>query len=262
MFTDFQYGNKFASDFGLMVCSFDALNGTETVSSGSNLTLNTAKSVGQDKFELYGTNYGEPYTFTFQLCKLSSLGTPLPLIPEEYGEINRWLNRKTYDTFKINTIGYENIRFIGTFNIQYIKINKEIYGIECTFTSNAPYAYEDERILEFSNKSFYIYDDSDEIGEIYPNIVITCKENGELKIQNSADNEILIIKNCKLNEVININGKYKIITSSDLNHNIANDFNYNFLKIINSYDSRDNNFSSTLNIDIKLNYSPIRKVGI
>ena len=51
-----------------------------------------------------------------------------------------------------------------------------------------------ERTHTFSNvKSFYIYDDSDEVGEIYPYTVITCNEAGNLTITNSADNELCIM---------------------------------------------------------------------
>lgn len=195
MFTDFQYGDELASDYGLYVVKFDSSSGgSETISSGSTLTFNTVKSVGQDISELYGSTYDEDYPFTIQLCRLDNHCNPIPLMPEEYGAINRWLNRKYYEEFKINKEGYENIRFYGSFNIPAIKINDEIYGIECTFNSNAPYAFAKERTHTFSNvKSFYIYDDSDEVGEIYPYTVITCNEAGNLTITNSADNELCIM---------------------------------------------------------------------
>ena len=49
MFTDFQYGDELASDYGLYVVKFDSSSGgSETISSGSTLTFNTVKSVGQD----------------------------------------------------------------------------------------------------------------------------------------------------------------------------------------------------------------------
>ena len=184
-------------------------------------------------------------------------------MPEEYGAINRWLNRKTFDQFKINKEGYENIRFYGTFNVQAVKINDVIYGIECTFISNAPYGFAKERTHTFSNvKSFYIYDDSDEVGEIYPYTVITCNEAGTLTLTNSADNELCQINNCTKGEIITIDNKHRIITSNNLNHKIANDFNYNFIKLINTYKNRDNYYSSTLNINVIMTYSPVRKVGI
>lgn len=46
MFTDFQYANELASDYGLVAVNFDSSSGgAETVSSGSNLTFNSIKSV-------------------------------------------------------------------------------------------------------------------------------------------------------------------------------------------------------------------------
>lgn len=264
MFTDFQYANELASDYGLVAVNFDSSSGgAETVSSGSNLTFNSIKSVGQDISELYGTSYEEDYSFTIQLCRLDYNCEPLPITPEEYSAINRWLNRKRFEQFKINKEGYENISFYGSFNIQAIKINDDIYGIECTFTSNAAYAFNDGNDLVFTNvKEFCVHDDSDEIGETYPYTTITCNEAGNLTITNSADNELFIIENCSQGEKITLDNKHGIITSDNLNHKIANDFNYNWLKIINTYNNRDNYFSSTLNINITMNYQSVRKVGI
>lgn len=261
MFTDFQFGNNFASDFGLMVATFDSSGGVETVSSGSQLTFNTVKPVGRDVSNLIGTSYEETITTNFQLCKFDNCDAAI-ITPEEYGEINRWLNRKMFDVFKTNENGYENIRFIGSFNVQAIKVYGVIYGVDLTFTSNAPYGFNDETQCYFSGKSFYIYDDSDEVGEIYPNVIIACNEAGSLTIDNSADDEILEIKNCTSGEIITINGEQGIITTTSVGHNISNDFNYNFIKIINTYDNRDNTYNSSLNIDINMVYSTIRKVGI
>ena len=70
MFTDFLYAYELASDYGLVVVNFDSTSGgAETISSGSNLTFNSIKSVGQDISELYGTSYDENYSFAIQLCK-------------------------------------------------------------------------------------------------------------------------------------------------------------------------------------------------
>ena len=99
-------------------------------------------------------------------------------------------------------------------------------------------------------------------GEIYPYTIITCNEAGNLTITNSADNELCIINNCIKGEVITIDCQHRMITSDKLAHNIANDFNYNFIKLINTYKNRDNYYSSTLNINITMSYSPVRKVGI
>lgn len=176
MFTDFQYGDELASDYGLYVVKFDSSSGgSETISSGSTLTFNTVKSVGQDISELYGSTYDEDYPFTIQLCRLDNHCNPIPLMPEEYGAINRWLNRKTFDQFKINKEGYENIRFYGTFNIQAVKINDDIYGIECTFTSNAPYGFAKERTHTFSNAPII------SIMDFYINITPTALNHSQIE---------------------------------------------------------------------------------
>lgn len=263
MFTDFQYDDKLASDFGLTVVTFDSSSGgSETVSTGSNLTFNSIQAAGQDEFENFGATYSEAYSCNFQLCKIDNC-TPAIITPEEYGEINRWLNRRnTNKVFKINENNYENIRYFGSFNIQAIKICNEIYGIDCTFTSNAPYAFSDEIVYYFSGKSFNIYDDSDEIGEIYPYIEITCNASGNLTISNSLDDEILEILNCSENEMIVIDNKHKIIRSNNESHNITDDFNYNYLKIINTYENRQNDYISSLDVNMIIKFSSRKKVGI
>ena len=99
-----------ASDFGLTVVTFDSSSGgSETVSTGSNLTFNSIQAAGQDEFENLGATYSEAYSCNFQLCKIDNC-TPAIITPGEYGEINRWLNRRnTNKVFKINENNYENI---------------------------------------------------------------------------------------------------------------------------------------------------------
>jgi len=273
MFTDFQYDDKLASDFGLTVVTFDSSSGgSETVSTGSNLTFNSIQAAGQDEFENFGATYSEAYSCNFQLCKIDNC-TPAIITPEEYGEINRSQSTSLAELkvtlcdallllLESNENNYENIRYFGSFNIQAIKIRNEIYGIDCTFTSNAPYAFSDEIVYYFSGKSFNIYDDSDEIGEIYPYIEITCNTSGNLTISNSLDDEILEILNCSENETIIIDNKHKIIRSNNESHNITDDFNYNYLKIINTYENRQNDYTSSLDVNMIIKFSSRKKVGI
>lgn len=262
MFTDFVYANETLSDYKLMVCSFNSDNGAQTVSSGSNLTFNTSKSVGRNESLFTGTQYTEDYTATFQCCKVDSCDSPLKIEAEEFSQISRWLNRNDgFHEFKTNEQGYENIRYFGSFNVQAIKVGGIIYGLELSFTTNSPYAFADKMKISYSGKSFALFDTSDEIYEIYPDVIITCNESGNLSIQNSLDDEIFKINNCTAGEVITINGLSRDITASNA-HNVANDFNYNYLKIVNTYADRLNKFTSNLDVVITFEYSPIRKVGI
>ena len=263
MFTDFLYDNESASDYELLVCRFDSANGAETVSVGSNLTLNTVKPVGRNESSVFGSQYNEDYTATFQCCKVDKYNRPLEIAAEEFSQISRWLNRNDgIHEFKINGNGYENIRFFGTFNAQAIKVNDVIYGVECTLLTNSPYAFADGMNIVLSGKQFSLYDSSDETYEIYPDVKITCNESGNLAIENSLDDEIFEIDNCVNGEVITINGTNRVISSSVATHNVVDDFNYNYIKVVNTYRNRINEFTCSLDVTIEFQYSPIRKVGI
>ena len=258
---NFQYDNEYASDYQLMVCSFNS-SGLETVTSGSELSNEQIKIVGTDEFTIINNNYTAALSFTFQTCKITNNYTAEEITPEEFSKINRWINRKESHKFKIDKSGYENIYFIGRFNIQAIKINDVIYGVEFTFTSDYPYGFMDEIVQTFTGKNFMVYNHSDETGDIYPHTTITCNESGNLTISNTMDNEIFQLDNCMAGEVITIDNKNRVITSSNPNHQLYNDFNFNYIKLCNTYDERRNVFTSSLNITMEIKYSPVRKVGI
>lgn len=258
---NFQYDNKYASDYQLMVCSFNS-SGLETVTSGSELSNEQIKIVGTDEFTIISNNYTAALSFTFQTCKITNNYTPEEITPEEFSKINRWVNRKESHKFKTDKSGYENIYFIGRFNIQAIKINNIIYGVEFTFTSDYPYGFMDEIVQTFTGKNFMVYNHSDETGDIYPYTTITCKGSGNLIISNTMDNEIFQLNNCTKGEVITVDNKNRVITSSNPNHQLYDDFNFNYIKLCNTYDERRNIFTSSLNITMEIKYSPVRKVGI
>ena len=120
------------------------------------------------------------------------------------------------------------------------------------------YVYADEK-KRFNNK-YSINDSSYEEGHIYPYTQITVEEDGDLDIYNAIEDRHTIIKNCKVNEVITMD--YPVITSSLSTHDIQNDFNYNFFRIANTYDNSRNDLTISLPCSIKVEYSPIVKVGL
>mgnify|MGYP003288985351 CR=1 FL=1 len=103
-------------------------------------------------------------------------------------------------------------------------------------------------------------DTSYEEGYIYPEMEITVKKDGNLKIHNSIENRETYIANCKAGEVITLD--YPVIQSSDSSHNIQNDFNWKFFRIANTYDNSRNDLVISLPCSIKIKYSPIVKVGL
>ena len=263
--TNFMYDTEKLTDYQLVLCRFD-LNSSETVSIGNTLTFNTIKTKS-DKFYLTSAAYEEPLTANFQICKDPNSDSKV-ITSMELSSIMRWLNRKDgYQKFKLYQTGYEDIFFKGSFsNIQAIKVGGEIIGLDLTFTTDSPYGYLDTISLDFTTTpdiDISITNFSYETGHIYP-LVFTCKclADGDLQISNSIENRKTIIKNCKKDEIISLNGTLKSIKSSLANHSLHNDFNFNYFRLGNTYYENLNTITTSLPCEIHIEYNPIRKVGL
>lgn len=263
---DFCYNGLLASDFGLIICDFEGSSGVETVSIGSELSLDTVSMFNGCKYALVNTSY-EEVSYTFQVCKHYCDGDMEPLTIDEQRSIARWLNRNDgYFPLQILQEGYENIVFEGTFNLSAVEFEGDVYGYELTFMMNRPFAIQRQGAyrIDFSDTSrnYNIYDSSDNIGYIYPKVTIVCKSSGDLHLYNSIENRTTIIKNCAANEVITFD-EYLNIDSSNSSHKLYNDFNFIFFRIANTYSERKNVISVNLPCEIKIEYSPIVKgVGL
>lgn len=260
--TNFQYDNEYASDYQLQICTFHSDGGVTTVECGSQLPSGQNTLAGTDAFVAVHNSYTSALSFEFQTCKFDSDGMPAIITPEEFSRINRWVNRKESHRFKMEQSGYENIYFLGRFNIKAITVNHAVYGVQFTFLSDYPYGFADEIVQTYSGTQFMVYNHSDEIGILLPVTTIKCKEAGNLRIANSMDNEIFELTNCFANETITIDNKNMIITSDNETHKLCDCFNFNYIKLCNTYEERRNCFSSSIDIDITFRYSPVRKVGL
>lgn len=285
-FTDFEYNGQKLSDFGCILCTFGGGGSTQTVSVGSNLSLNTINHPRFNKFKIMSTKYDEPFSAKFQICKNECgyfINDRRYMTESEVSKIMRWLNKKSYYKFKmIYSDGKcSKMYYKGTFpNIQMITLGENILGLELTFQANAPFGYYESLDFEMdfsdTNNEFTIYDSSDEIGYIYPhNLQITILEDGDLQIKNSQDEKVVEIKNCIEGEIITLDGEHKIITTNKIHAALYNDFNYNYVRIINKCGESDNYyevdneddqieniFSVNLPCVINLSYSPICKMGV
>lgn len=270
---DFEFAGEKLSDYGMMVCSFDGGGGIETVSSGADIKFNQVKAIGSNRFNLYSSTYEEALSATFQICKNPCRlknQDEMELSIEEISAIQRWLCRKDgYKRFKLDKKGFEHVYWNGTFSSKQIVLNDQILGLELTIYTDAPFAFMDEVSTEYecsADTSFDLWDNSDETTDLNnslrPNMEITILSDGDFQLKNSMDNKILKINNCKSNEVITIDGKNQIFSSSLSSHKLAKDFNFSFPRIINTYEERCNTFTPNLDCKIKITYSPIRKVGI
>ena len=274
--TDFEYDGIKLSDKGLMICSFDSSNPATTVSSGADITFNQVKSSSSDKFNLYSYTYDEAYTTTFQICKdpdtdytADDWDSTSYLTPDNVADIQRWLCRKNkYYTFRLDQEGYENIHWNATFSSQMITVNGKIAGLELTLVTDAPYAYLDEVVDEFTciaDESFTISVTNKNNATIKPIITIYFSADCDLfTLRNSLDNKIMQIENCLMGETITLDCENGIITTDSSVHDvtIANDFNYYFPRLIIDYDSEDNVFTTNTDCSIIFTYCPTIAVGM
>lgn len=266
--TDFEYDEQRLSDYGFIVCNFDFQSGADTVKAGSEITFNLTPYRKGESYWLQNTQYDECIQSTFDICKNPDIYDDLKITNDEYRDIMRWLNRKEFLRFRI--VDYYNefdtCYYDASFNIEKITISEILYGLRLSITTDKPFGYGEEQRTYWevtdTSKIYKINDISDEIGFTYPKLSIVCQESGTLNITNLTTNLTTTIKNCSTNEIITIDSKNQIITSSLDSHKIYDDFNFEFFKLQNTFDNRTNEITISIPCTIEILYSPIIKDSI
>lgn len=263
---DFEYDGQYLSDYGFIICDFNSSSGADIVSAGSIITFNTVSTNKGKKFSLTGTQYDECIQTTFDICKNPDLYDDLQITNDEYRDLMRWLNRREFLKFQVldeDDKERETCYYEASFNIDKIKINEILYGMELTMETNKPFGYGQEQSVSWNivdeSRSYLLSDISDEIGYTYPSMKITILKSGDLSIHNEMENCTMVFNNCTAGEVITIDGNAQIVTSSLSSHKIYNDFNFEFFRIGNTINNRNNRISVTLPCKLEISYTPIIK---
>ena len=260
---DFSYDNRNLSEFGCILCSFDE-KGIETVSDGCEITFNTVPTMGGSKHNFTSTQYEDCLETTLQICKHSCNGGIQEITETEHRELTKWLGRKKFLKFKILDENHIDLYYEAVFSISKIEIDGKLFGLELTVKTNRPFSLKEPRIITIKNTEengkHSINDTSYEEGYIYPHMEITINQSGNLTIHNAIEDRNTYIGNCIAGEVITLD--YPLIQSSVSSHNIQNDFNWNFFRVANTYENSRNDLTISLPCTIKIEYSPIVKVGL
>lgn len=260
---DFVYDGKNLSDFGFIICNFGD-KGLDTVSDGCQISFNTVPILGGTKHELTSTQYEDRLETTIQICKHSCTGGIQEITSVEHRSITKWLNRKKFLKFKPLSDEYIDLYFEASFNISRIELDGRLFGFELEVVTNRPFALREVRIINIKNLALdgkhSINDISHEEGYIYPHTEIIINADGDLNIYNAIEDRTTYIANCKQGEAITMD--YPVIQSSDSSHNIQNDFNWNFFRVANTYENSRNDLTVSIPCSIKIEYSPIVKVGL
>ncbi len=269
---DFEYDGQYLSDFGFMICSFESSSGSEVVSAGSTITFNTVPRHRGKKYSLTGTQYDECIQSKFTIAKKACLGEDMMITKDEYRDLMRWLNRHEFLKFQILDESEDFIEpcyFNASFNVEKRLINGKLYGLDLTLETDKPFGYGEERVMTFkleAGDQCTVIDTSDEIGHTYPDLTITCNAKGDLRLTNltyakNVDEDFMEITECEAGEIIRVYGDTFIIENENTldGHNLYDYFNFNFLRIENTYDNRENVITTTLPCTLEIKYRPIIK---
>ena len=283
--TNFEFNGIQAKDIDLYICNInnDFYNGTFTA--GSNVTFKTSKATNNYRNVFHGSTYEEVYTTNFQVIKMKNCNIEA-ISAEEKAYYLRLLQRKDgYKYLRFFEEGYENIYYNAKLSLEWIEFNGLTYGANISVECDAPFGYSKLQTYDVTvtkGNTFDLYDDSDELGFVIPELTeIKINSNGNLVIKNqledfySTNHYQTEIRNCVAGETMIINGVNKQITSSS-HPTIANDYNYNPIRILNLDDNiihttttttisnlRKNIFTVTgCNCTIHMAYRTIKKAVI
>ncbi len=260
---DFEFDGEKLSDKGYMMYS-DGITDEELAV--SSMVYDTVKASLSDISHKVAHNYEENYTRTFAIMKSPCEDTEYNITEEEISEMTRWLVRKQYKVFRyIDDEGEPFPTWYKVMNtVNKVVYGEDVIGLSITVTANAPYGFADAETEEWTTNAETITVVTDEEGYIYPDMVITCNEAGNLSITNSRETgRATVIKNVGSGEVITITGgDIQQISTNAIGHDLSVDFNYVFPRLCADYHNYDNTITTNLSCDKELTYYGIRKVGL
>ncbi len=267
MITDFIYDGIRLSELGYAIVSFDGVKDNE-VDTDSQLTFNHVSFFRGKRQPFITSVYENPLEFELyiakNLCESDEAisASSYNISVRDMTFLKRWLSRATPHKLVAVNDEYNGVYWNGSFNVEEYALGDGRIGAHLTFECDAPYGYMEDVIIKGSldaDESYKYSCVSDEIGWIYPTIKIDVLQDGDLNLVNSADNRIIEIKGCVTGETITIDSNMQIRTNVQ-SHKIADDFNYVFYRVINSFDSVDNTIQSNLPINFMIKYTPYAKV--
>lgn len=262
--TDFIFNEKRASDFDLMICSF---NGEDETVTGGEIEYDVIKAPNTDKFELYDAQYNTVLTWKFSLVKNPCNKENEDMYFDQYqeSEVMKWLSRKKgYKWFHFDQEGYDDIWYKVCINATPHQVGGRTVGFDLTVTSNCGYGFSGlitrwEIINSTTPAIFSINTDVDDY--ILPYIEIPNSETSDFYINNENDTEqnISNAKETNLKNVatiIKMDSEYGIITGLQS----PSDFNYYFLRLVQGVNTITTD--SIKDITLKIQYREARRVAI
>lgn len=252
---NFIYGGRSLNELGVFKCNIGGLN-TETNDEEVNIITSTTPF--KDTWDFHGMEKSTPLQFKITIAK--SNGEFINAY--EQRELKKWLCKNKRDWLFIDQNDLADIWYnCVMINPRPVNVGIQTAGLEFTCICDTNHAWSKLYLKKYKCSGELILNlnmsiDYDEY-ILYPVLTINPKENGDIFIKNNTINKYVSIKNCKTSEVIIMDGGKDIIQSS-INRILLDDWNKNFLELINGV----NNIQLSGNFDFTLEYRlPIRVGG-
>lgn len=259
--TDFVFNGQKASDYELVICSFD---GGLSAASGGEMEYAVVKPPNSDEYEFYGGQFNTVLEWNFSVMKNPCKYTEdeeLFFSKYEERQLFKWLQKRDdYYWFRfLDDDSSEEIWYKVTINIIPHQFGGKTIGFDLTATANSSYGFSPtitRTAVIDSETPLILYVDTDSQNYILP--VVDIIGTGTFTITNESDpgRKLKPAKfiDVDVNKKIHMNSEYGIITGIPSPDN----FNWNFLRLIDGKNIIKTN--SDTDIYITFEYNEIRRV--
>lgn len=229
------------------------------ISGGANLTLHTDKTNRSYKHNLLGVSEDKPLEFTL------SFGSFDPLTRYDISSIQKWLfGHREYKKLQIVQEDMMNVYYNCILNNPKIITAGNIpYMFECTVTCDSPFAWEKEKVYEYTlngAETVIVHNNMSDINDYtYPIIEFDSKlsQNTVSLMNLSNNNRETKIQGLMLNEKITLDNEKQIISSSSDLSRLGN-FNKNWFELVKG----ENRIQVTGKIGtLTIKYANARRIG-
>lgn len=261
---DFIYGDFRASEYGLIPGRFDGSMDFTEDELGMSITVNE-EFIGSDPIPVHiSTAFNGKLLLTITLVKNPCVFTNEDAFTEyECRSVLRNLLKKYQWTRVINDDNEEDIWFRCIVDgVSYNRLGNKVHGITLSLQCDSMFGYSNENYIKIQAKAdepFYIFNNTDDLEDyVLPEVVIKPKSSGILNIVCLDENRETEIKNIEADEVLQMDCKQKLLTSSEPHNVLLNDFNMNWIRLL----PDRNTFVSNMDCELEFRFRVPRKVGV
>ena len=261
---DWMLGDFQASDYGLLAASFSS-GGSSDDDIGMSISIRE-EFIGHNPVPVY---IGQEYTDKLK-PQVTLVKNPCVFHENVYFTENdcRAVLRKV-----IGYNGYQWMRLIHdnpdenlwyqakVVNVSYQRMGGRVAGILLDLECDSCFAWSKEYAITINakaNQKFSIYNNTDDLYHyVLPVTTIAPTVSGELSIINHTENRETRITNLSADEVLTMDSKNELLSSSKSHTLLLNDFNLHYIRFV----PDRNEFSVNQDASVQFKYRVPRKAG-